>query len=89
MPEAVSEAHVVLGRAIREARERAGLSQAEVARRAGMSRSYLWGIETGRRNLTLSALLAIAAAVRAPPSSLVQALDGLAGQRAVSRTTHS
>ncbi|HEY4410280.1 MAG TPA: helix-turn-helix transcriptional regulator [Acidimicrobiia bacterium] len=45
-----------------EARERAGLSQAELARRAGVSRSVLSVYESGRRQPSSEALARILAA---------------------------
>lgn len=38
------------GEALRDARERAGLTAAETARRAQISHTRLWEIETGRRS---------------------------------------
>lgn len=38
---------MTIGEAIKAAREASGLSQAEVARRAGMSRQRVWNIENG------------------------------------------
>ena len=51
------------GRHLREAREQAGLSQAEVARRLGMTQSYVSRVERGDQNITLSACEAFARAV--------------------------
>ena len=47
---------------LREARQRAGLSQAELARRAGLSRSVLSVYESGRREPSSEALARILAA---------------------------
>ncbi|MFE7229868.1 helix-turn-helix domain-containing protein [Streptomyces sp. NPDC057596] len=38
-----------LGPLLRTARERAGLSQSEVGRRAGIPQGYVWKLETGQR----------------------------------------
>lgn len=48
-----------LARIIRDARERQGLSQEELARRCGMSRRHLIDIEQGR-NFSVALLAAIA-----------------------------
>jgi len=48
-----------LARIIRDARERQGLSQEELARRCGMSRRHLIEIEQGR-NFSVALLAAIA-----------------------------
>lgn len=42
------------GRCLRAARTERGLSQAELARRAKIDRSYVSSIERGQRNITLS-----------------------------------
>jgi transcriptional regulator with XRE-family HTH domain len=47
---------IVAGELIREARRRTGLSQAELARRAGMTRSVLNSYERGRRQPGVDAL---------------------------------
>ena len=54
---------IPFGRRLREARKRAGLSQAEVARRLGMTQSYVSRVERGDQNITLSACESSARAV--------------------------
>lgn len=49
-----------LGRRIAEARRAKGLTQAEVARRAGLTTRYISMVETGRRNPTFLVLNDIA-----------------------------
>lgn len=44
---------VKFGNLVRKTREEAGLSQEELADRAGLDRSYLGGVERGERNPTL------------------------------------
>ena len=41
------------GRLLAEAREAAGLSQSELARRLGRSQPYVWKIENGRQRVDL------------------------------------
>jgi len=53
---------LIAPRLLVEARERAGLSQAELARRAGVSRSVLSVYESGRRRPSSEALVRILAA---------------------------
>ncbi len=53
------------------ARESAGLTQAELARRIGVSRQQLHNWETGFRNPKLDALVLIAEALHVPLESLV------------------
>jgi transcriptional regulator with XRE-family HTH domain len=54
-----------LGRQIAELRIEAGVSQVEVARRAGIAQSYQWRIEAGSANPTLEVLVAVAACLGA------------------------
>ncbi|WP_106282242.1 helix-turn-helix domain-containing protein [Geodermatophilus tzadiensis] len=54
-----------LGNAIRAARLRKGLTQLEVARRAGLSRQWLAGLERGSANPTWDVVLRLAAALEA------------------------
>ena len=51
------------GRSLREARKRAGLSQAEVATRLGIGQSYVSRVERGAQNITLSHCVRFAQAV--------------------------
>lgn len=54
---------IAFGRRLREAREQAGLSQADVAARLGITQSYVSRVERGDQNITLSACEAFARAV--------------------------
>lgn len=58
------------GRRIRELRQVAGLSQEELAARAGLHRTYVGAIERGERNLGLINIYAIADALGLPIESL-------------------
>ena len=61
-----------LGKNVRAVRVANGLSQEEVAFRAGLKRSYLSDLERGTRNPTVRALGRIADALSVPPSRLLQ-----------------
>ena len=61
-----------VGRRIREWRLRRELSQAEVARRAGVTQASLSNYENGKRDLPLSTLLGVAGALNV---SLGEILD--------------
>jgi transcriptional regulator with XRE-family HTH domain len=50
-----------VGSAFRQLRERTELSQEELAFRAGMDRTYVSGIERGRRNPSLKSMQRVAA----------------------------
>ena len=61
------------GAAVRARRERLGLSQEAFAHKADLERSYVSGIERGRRNPTLKAISRLAKALRTKPSRLLAA----------------
>lgn len=55
-----------IGRRLRELREARGLSLSEVARRAGIGKATLSGLETGIRNPTLETLYAVTTQLGVP-----------------------
>ena len=61
----------LLGRNVRARRKQLGLSQEELAFRAGMKRSYLSDLERGARNPTVRALGRLAEALGAAPEELL------------------
>lgn len=63
--------HVALGRAIRELRRSAGISQEGLADRALLHRTYVGGIERGERNVSFGNLLRLANALGVRPSELL------------------
>lgn len=62
---------VSLGRAIRNRRERLGISQEELAARCKMHRTYIGGIERGERNASVISLTTISAALDRKISKLM------------------
>ena len=60
-----------LGPVVRERRRALGLSQERLAERAGLDRTYVSGIETGRRDPTLRVVLRLADALGRPPADLL------------------
>lgn len=68
-----------LGRNARAIRLELGLSQEEVAFRAGFKRSYLSDLERGTRNPTVRALARLAAALDVHPARLVAEGDDVTG----------
>jgi transcriptional regulator with XRE-family HTH domain len=62
----------LLGRNVRERRTHLGLSQEEVAFRAGMKRSYLSDLERGVRSPTVRALGRLAVALELDASELLR-----------------
>ncbi|MEW6652304.1 MAG: helix-turn-helix transcriptional regulator [Bacteroidota bacterium] len=51
---------IALGEQIRHERKSKGLSQEELAARAGVDRSYMGGIERGERNVSFITLVKLA-----------------------------
>jgi transcriptional regulator with XRE-family HTH domain len=66
---------VRLGRAVRAARLGARLTQEEVAARSGLHPTYVSLVERGRNNVTVIALVRIAAAVGATAADLVASAE--------------
>ena len=68
------------GRAVRERRLQAGLSQDAAARKWGISRTWLSDLERGRANPTFDALLALARNMGVSLESLFRRTDQLRGE---------
>jgi transcriptional regulator with XRE-family HTH domain len=58
------------GRRVRALRERVGLSQEQLAAKAGIHRTYVGGVERGERNLGLKNVFRIARALGVPVADL-------------------
>jgi len=69
--------HVALGRAIRELRRGAGISQEGLADRSRLHRTYVGGIERGERNVSFGNLLKLANALGVRPSELLARSESL------------
>jgi transcriptional regulator with XRE-family HTH domain len=61
----------LFGNRVRERRLALGLTQQELADRAGLHRSYIGQIELGRRNVTLKSAAKIAKALQTDIASLL------------------
>ncbi len=61
----------LFGRNVRRMREEAGLSQEELAFRAGMKRTYLSDLERGTRNPSIRALGRLAEALGTNPDAML------------------
>lgn len=68
-----STAVAVIAASIRRERERAGLSLSELAKRAGIAKSTLSGLEGGLGNPSVETIWALGAALEVPFSRLVEA----------------
>lgn len=79
------EAASIVGRNVRSARERRHLTQAEVARGAGLSKAGLSLIERGTRETTVETLISLARFLQVPPGSLLAGVAWEAGPPCVAR----
>ena len=61
-----------MARRLREYRDKRGLTQHELARKAGLSRGYLARLEIGRQDPTLSTLEKLARALGVKISRLIE-----------------
>lgn len=64
------------GARVRAERERLGVSQEELADRAGLHRTYVGGVERGERNVGLLNILRLARALGVSPSTLFKDFSG-------------
>ncbi|MEK7144151.1 MAG: helix-turn-helix transcriptional regulator [Patescibacteria group bacterium] len=60
-----------LGEKVEKARTKAGFTQEELANKAGLHRTYIAGIETGRRNISVKSLEKIAKALGIETNNLL------------------
>jgi transcriptional regulator with XRE-family HTH domain len=65
---------VLLGKRIREERLKTGISQEELAARAGVHRTYIGMIERAEKNITLVNMVKIAKALDISLAELVEGL---------------
>jgi transcriptional regulator with XRE-family HTH domain len=75
-----------LGRALRELRKRAGLTQKELGARAGADATYLSQVETGQRDIRWSTVTRLLRALDASPADLAAEVERQA-QRSVDAAT--
>lgn len=59
---------LALGRGIRRCRERVGISQEELAGRAGLHRNYVGLLERGERNAKVTTILKLARTLHVSPA---------------------
>ena len=65
----------MLGTLLREAREAKGLTQVQLALRAGVDRSYLSEVERDRKNPTVDMFLRLCRAMEVPAADIIRKLD--------------
>ena len=72
-----SPQHLSLGRVLRELREARGISQEELAFRAGLHRNYVGSCERGEINLSFRVMLKLAAALQVSFGEIAQRYERL------------
>ena len=65
------------GKEVRRRREALGLTIEQLAERAGLTPNYVGTVETGRRDPSLSTVLALAKGLRIQPAELFGGLEAL------------
>ena len=68
--------YVGLGLAVKELRERQGLSRKSLSIRSGVSYPYLSEIETGKKRMSARALLHVSRGLNVKPYELLEAAEG-------------
>lgn len=61
---------------LKKIRNQSGLSQEELAHRAGLHRTYISSVERGQRNISLENIFAIAEALSVPVADLLKPIKG-------------
>lgn len=69
-----TDPRAAFGERLRNLRKVAGLSQEELAKRAGLHRTYVGAVERGERNVSLVNILKLARALKAAPSALFEGM---------------
>jgi transcriptional regulator with XRE-family HTH domain len=65
----------MLGQILREAREKAGLSQEQLAFRAGVDRTYISQLENDKKSPTVQTLFRICRAMKESPGKVITRLE--------------
>ncbi len=71
---------VAFGQAIRQTREKQGLSQEDLSFESGLDRTYISGVERAVRNPTVKTVLRICQALGTKPSTLMRRAEDYADQ---------
>jgi transcriptional regulator with XRE-family HTH domain len=60
---------------LREARKKSGITQQELALRAGMDRAYINEVENGKRSLSVDRMLRLCSAINVPTWKLMSRIE--------------
>lgn len=71
--DSADDAHHAFARVVRARREELGMSQEELAHRAGLHRTYISDLERGARNIALTNIVRLANALELPVADLFTA----------------
>lgn len=71
----------LLGEALRSRRKALGISQEELADKAGLHRTYVSDVERGTRNVTVKNLFRLATALQIPTSTLIRHAEARKGSK--------
>lgn len=80
-PDEIAVAQAALGRALRELRRRAGLTQKELAVRSQADDTYISQVEGGRRDIRWSTIMRLLAALDVTVVDLAAAIESERHQR--------
>jgi transcriptional regulator with XRE-family HTH domain len=78
--EAEQRVQLAFGNALREYRKEAGISQEQLAARAGMNRTYVGDVERGERNVSIVNMQKLAKALKVKLSALVMEMERHSGR---------
>lgn len=62
---------LLFGTHVKELRQHSRISQEQLALLSGLDRTYISGIERGKRNVSLLNILKLAASLKVPPAQLL------------------
>lgn len=68
---------IAFGARLRQERQRVGISQEDLADRAGLHRTYVGAVERGERNISLGSMVTLADALNVPLTDLLVGLDSV------------
>ncbi|MDR2625989.1 MAG: helix-turn-helix domain-containing protein [Zoogloeaceae bacterium] len=68
----LTDPRILFGLRLIEARKRKNWSQERLALESGLARSYLGGVERGKRNIALLNICRLAEALEIPPATLME-----------------
>lgn len=68
----MTEIYTLFGDKVRELRNKLNITQEELANKSGLHRTYIAGIEAGKRNISLKNLGKISKALEVNPNELLK-----------------